>query len=172
MVSKWLRITSLLAGLLSCVAVASTPALAQESTSEQAISRAHKDPQLKWGPCPPIFPKGCEVTVLRGDPANGRADVFLRTPRNYKLPLHWHTSPEHMILVSGKLHVTYEGQKPSILRPGSYAYGPAKAKHEARCANAGPCVLFIAFESPIDAVLAEAAPSKGEPNKALQLTVR
>jgi quercetin dioxygenase-like cupin family protein len=62
-----------------------------------------------------------------------------------------------MILVSGQLHVTYEGQKPSVLRAGSYAYGPAKAKHEARCANAGPCVLFIAFESPIDAVLAEGA---------------
>ena len=99
--------------------------------------------------------KGCEITVLHGDPANGRSDVFLRTPANYRLPPHLHTSPEHMILVSGVLHVTYEGQKPSILRAGSYAYGPAKAKHEARCANAGPCVLFIAFESPIDAVLAE-----------------
>ena len=58
----------------------------------------------------------------------------------------------------GVLHVTYEGQKPSVLRAGSYAYGPAKARHEARCANAGPCVLFIAFESPIDAVLTVAAP--------------
>jgi quercetin dioxygenase-like cupin family protein len=62
-----------------------------------------------------------------------------------------------MILVSGELHVTYEGQKPAVLRAGSYAYGPAKAKHEARCAKAGPCVLFIAFESPIDAVLVEGA---------------
>ena len=158
MVNKWLKITSLLVVLLSCVVVASTPAAAQESTGEQAISRTHKDPQLKWNPCPPIFPKGCEVTVLRGDPANGRSDVFLRTPANYRLPPHWHTSPEHMILVSGELHVTYEGQKPSVLRPGSYAYGPAKARHEARCANAGPCVLFIAFESPIDAVLVEGAP--------------
>ncbi|MDQ3665046.1 MAG: cupin domain-containing protein [Acidobacteriota bacterium] len=158
MVNKWLRITSLLVVLLSCLAVASTPAVAQESTGEQAISRTYKDPQLKWSPCPPIFPKGCEITVLHGDPANGRSDVFLRTPANYRLPPHLHTSPEHMILVSGVLHVTYEGQKPSILRAGSYAYGPAKAKHEARCANAGPCVLFIAFESPIDAVLAEGAP--------------
>ena len=158
MVNRSLSISSLFAVLLYCVAVASMPAMAQESIGEQAISRTHKDQQLKWGPCPPIFPKGCEVTVLRGDPANGRSDVFLRTPANYRLPRHWHTSPEHMILVSGKLHVTYEGQKPSILRPGSYAYGPAKARHEARCANAGPCVLFIAFESPIDAVLAEGVP--------------
>jgi len=43
-------------------------------------------------------------------------------------------------------------------RAGSYACVPAKAKHEARCAAAGPCVLFIAFESPIDAVLAEGVP--------------
>ena len=158
MINKWLKITSLSVVLLSCVAASSTPAVAQESAREQAISRAHNDPQLKWNPCPPVFPKGCEVTVLHGDPANGRSDVFLRTPANYTLPAHWHTSPEHMILVSGVLHVTYEGQKPSILRAGSYAYGPAKARHEARCANAGPCVLFIAFESPIDAVLAEGAP--------------
>ena len=158
MVNKWLKITLLLVALLSCVAVASTPVMAQESAGEQAISRTHKDPQLKWGPCPPIFPKGCEVTVLHGDPANGRSDVFLRTPANYRLPPHWHTSPEHMILISGELHVTYEGQKPSVLRAGSYAYGPAKAKHEARCGNAGPCVLFIAFESPIDAVVVEGVP--------------
>src|SRR3712207_2955530 len=101
MVNKWLKITSLLVVVLSCVAASSTPAVAQESTAEQAISRTHKDPQLKWNPCPPIFPKGCEVTVLRGDPANGSSDVFLRTPANYRLPPHWHTSPEHMILVAG-----------------------------------------------------------------------
>lgn len=153
MVNEWLKITSLLLVLLFCAVALCTPAIAQKTPGEQAFSRTHKDPQLKWNPCPPIFPKGCEVTVLHGDPANGRSDVFLRTPANYRFPWHWHTSPEHMILVSGVLHVTYEGQKPSVLRAGSYAYGPAKANHEARCANAGPCVLFIAFESPIDAVL-------------------
>ena len=158
MVNRWLKIASLLVVLLSLVAVSPTPAVGQEPTREQPTTRTHKDPQLKWSPCPPIFPKGCEVAVLHGDPAGGRSDVFLRTPPNYKLPPHWHTSPEHMILVAGELHVTYEGQKPSVLRPGTYAYGPAKARHEARCANAGPCVLFIAFESPIDAVLAEGAP--------------
>ena len=158
MINKWIKAALLWVALLSFMAVTHSPALAQEPVREQAISRRHDDPQLKWNPCPPIFPKGCEVTVLRDDPASGRSDVFLRTPANYRLPPHWHTSPEHMILISGELHVTYEGQKPSILKPGSYAYGPAKAKHEARCANTGPCVLFIAFESPIDAVLVEGTP--------------
>jgi mannose-6-phosphate isomerase-like protein (cupin superfamily) len=158
MINKCLKITLLLIVLLSCVVASSAPPLVQESTGGQAISRKYDDPQLKWNPCPSIFPKGCEVTVLTGDPVNGRSDVFLRVPANYRFPPHWHTSPEHMILVAGELHVTYEGQKPSVLRVGSYAYGPAKAKHEARCANVGPCVLFIAFESPIDAELVEGAP--------------
>ena len=157
MVKKWTNRASLAVVLVSFVAVTLLTALAQDPTG-QAISRKHDDPQLKWAPCPPVFPKGCEVTVLQGDPANGRSDVFLRTPANYNLPHHWHTSPEHLILVSGELHVTYDGQKASILTAGSYAYGPAKAKHSARCANSGPCVLFIAFESPIDAVLVDAAP--------------
>ncbi len=158
MVNRCLRIMPVLIAMLFFMAATFTISVAQEPAGEQPISRTHKDPQLKWGPCPPIFPKGCEVAVLRGDPANGSSDVFLRTPANYRLPAHWHTSAEHMILVSGELHVTYEGQKPSILRAGSYAYGPAKAKHEARCANRGPCVLFIAFELPIDAVLVEVDP--------------
>jgi len=144
--------------LLCWLALACAPAAAQTAAAEKAVTRAHGDAQLAWSPCPPIFPKGCEVTVLHGDPAKGRSDVFLRTPADYTLPSHWHTSAEHMILVAGEMHVTYEGQETAVLKPGSYAYGPAKARHKARCANAGPCVLFIAFESPIDAVLSEGTP--------------
>lgn len=159
MIDRWFKIALVVIVLLSCLATASISANAQEPNGEKAITRTHRDPTLKWSPCPPIFPKGCEVAVLRGDPTSGPSDVFLRVTPNYTLPLHWHTSPEHMILISGKLEVTYEGQKTSVLRAGTYAYGPAKAKHDARCGNTGPCVLFIAFESPIDATLAEDAAS-------------
>jgi quercetin dioxygenase-like cupin family protein len=156
-VNKQIKITCLSAVLLFCSVISST-AVAQD-TKEQAISRTHEDAELQWGPCPPIFAKGCEVAVLRGDPTKGSCDVLLRTPANYTLQRHWHSSSERMVLVAGELHVTYEGQKPSVLRPGTYAYGPSKAKHEARCANRGPCVLFIAFDLPIDAVLATDAPN-------------
>ena len=145
--------------LLFWLALTCAPVAAQTTATEKAVARAHSDAQLTWSPCPPIFAKGCEVVVLQGDPAKGRSDVFLRTPANYTLPSHWHTSPEHMVLVAGEMHVTYEGQETVVLKPGSYAYGPAKAKHKAHCAGGGPCVLFIAFESPIDAVLSE-SPAK------------
>ncbi len=126
-------------------------ALAQPATEESALANTFKDAQLKWGPCPAFIPKGCEIAVLHGDPAKGNADVFFKVPANFNIPNHWHTSAERMVLVSGKLQVTYEGQEPVTLKPGMYAYGPAKLPHKASCAKGVPCVLFIAFEAPIDA---------------------
>src|SRR3546814_9489438 len=39
-----------------------------------------------------------------------------------------------------------------ILKPGSYAYGPAKLAHTAVCTKDAACVLFIATELPFDEV--------------------
>lgn len=58
-----------------------------------------------------------------------------------------------MILVSGELHVTFDGQKPAVVKAGSYMYGPAGRPHSGACASAEPCLLFIAFEGPVDAKL-------------------
>jgi quercetin dioxygenase-like cupin family protein len=57
-----------------------------------------------------------------------------------------------MILVSGQMEVTYDGQEPVTLTPGMYAFGPAKLGHVASCNGAESCVLFIAFEAPVDAI--------------------
>lgn len=128
---------------------------AQEPAQELAISRAADDSQLQWGPCPAFLPEGCRIAVLHGDPAKTNADVLFKVPANSKLPLHWHTSAERMILVAGELRVTYEGQAETVLRPGMYAYGPARRAHSGVCASTVPCVLFIAFESAVDAVPVE-----------------
>jgi len=130
----------------------SSAAVAQPATKEPAVTNTFKDATLKWGPCPAFIPKGCEIAVLHGDPAKANADVFFKVPGNFTIPHHWHTSAERMVLVSGELHVTYDGQETVVLRPGMYAYGPARLPHKASCAKGDPCVLYIAFESPIDAV--------------------
>jgi quercetin dioxygenase-like cupin family protein len=122
------------------------------SAQEAPLSWTVQDANLKWGPCPPFLPKGCGIAVLHGDPAQRNVDIFFKVPANASIPRHWHTSAERMVLVSGELHVTYDGHKTAVLKPGTYAYGPAKLPHTAECKNAGPCVLFIAFESPLDAI--------------------
>lgn len=141
---------AVLSALVCSTAVADAP------KKERALAHTYKDSELKWGPCPAFIPKGCEIAVLHGDPAKANADVFFKVPGNFTIPNHTHTSAERIVLVSGELHVTYEGQETRILKPGSYAYGPAKLAHTAVCAKGDPCVLFIAFESAVDAYPAEA----------------
>ncbi len=125
---------------------------AAQTAQEQALARSAQDPQVQWGPCPPFMPSGCGLAVLHGDPAKPNADIFLKFPANAVVPEHWHTSAERMVLVAGELSVTYKGQAKVVLKPGMYAYGPAKLPHTASCGASAPCVLFIAFESAVDAV--------------------
>jgi hypothetical protein len=121
------------------------------SAPEAPLAIAPDSAELAWGPCPPIFPSGCEIAVLHGDPAKPNADVFLRVPGGYDIPVHRHSSAERMILVSGTLEVQYKGAPAAMLTAGDYAYGPATVPHRASCKAGAPCTLFIAFEGPVDA---------------------
>jgi len=107
---------------------------------------------IQWGPCPGFFPDTCRIGVLHGDPAEPLADIFFKVPANTHLPAHTHTSAERMVLVSGRMRVDYEGQDPAVIETGFYAYGPPGRAHSARCLDAGECVLFIAFNEPVDAM--------------------
>ncbi len=144
------------AAVLGMLAVAST-AGADSPPADPAISRSAGDAALQWGGCPEFLPAGCAIAVLHGDPSLPNADLFFRVPAQARIPLHSHTSPERMVLVAGELEVTYQGQAPIRLAQGDYAYGPAGLAHAGHCVSDVPCVLFIAFESAVDAVPASTA---------------
>jgi mannose-6-phosphate isomerase-like protein (cupin superfamily) len=137
---------------LLTIATAPLVSAQEAQPAEPALARTMNDADIAWGPCPPFLPQGCGLAVLHGDAAKPNSDVFLRIPGGAPLPMHWHSSAERMILVAGELRVTYQGQPEAVLKAGSYAYGPAKRPHEGVCASDEACVLFIAFEGPVDAV--------------------
>ena len=56
-----------------------------------------------------------------------------------------------MILLSGELEVTYENETTQIMKVGSYGNRPSKKPHTAKCISKDPCIIFIAFENPVDA---------------------
>ena len=151
---------AVLSSVILSMAVASS-VLAQTAAKPKAaapakdapVAKAPDDKDLQWGPGPAFMPQGTEMTVLHGNPSKKNADVLLRVPAGAMIPDHTHTSAERMILVSGELHVTYTGQTaPMVMKAGGYGYGPAKLAHQATCASTVPCVLFIAFEGPVDAL--------------------
>jgi quercetin dioxygenase-like cupin family protein len=137
---------ALVAGL-----AAQSPVLAEEG----AFIRTADSAEIAWGPCPEFMPEGCALAVLQGNPAERNADVFFKLPAKSTAPLHTHTSAERMVLVSGEMTVRYEGQEPVLMKAGTYAYGPANLPHEATCGSDEDCILFIAFEEPVDAIAAD-----------------
>jgi quercetin dioxygenase-like cupin family protein len=144
--------------LTRLAATAIVAALAAPLTAigeEPALVRAADSAELEWGPCPEFMPEGCAVAVLHGDPAEPNADVFFKLAGNSTVPAHRHTSAERMVLVSGQMQVQYEGQEAEVLNAGNYAYGPAGLSHRASCDSDEDCVLFIAFEEPVDAMPTE-----------------
>lgn len=118
---------------------------------DQVITSDPETDNLEWLPCPEFMPESCRISVLQGDPARPNADIFFRLASNTTAPEHTHTSPERMVMVSGELQVNYEGYEPDILKPGTYAYGPAELPHSAQCISNEDCIFFIAFEDPVDA---------------------
>ncbi len=126
---------------------------AAPASAEDSVGATYTDSKLQWGPCPPFLPQGCGIAVVHGDPSKPNVDVFFKVPAGSIIPSHTHTSAERMVLVAGRLDVTYEGEKTKRLKPGMYAYGPAGKPHSAVCAKGkDPCVLFIGFEAPLDAI--------------------
>ncbi len=125
-----------------------------EIPDEPAFIRTATDPEVDWGPCPEWMPEGCQLAVIQMlDLDEGlNADALFRLAPGTKVPMHWHTSAERMVLLSGELRVNYQGQQPTHLSPFTYAYGPAGLAHDTICADGDECILFIAFEEPIDAI--------------------
>src|SRR4051812_11356620 len=86
---------------------------------------------LQWGEAPPALPKGAQLAVLSGDPAQtGPYVVRLRMPAGYKIPPHWHPTDEHVTVVEGTFSMGM-GEKAvassaTDLTAGGYALMPAQ----------------------------------------------
>ena len=159
------KITSYLASLttLFCVLITLSATQAQSpDPQEKAMVKGVDNMEKKWGPCPAFMGEGCNIGVLHGNPEKSNTDILFRLEGNTSVPEHWHHSPERMVLISGKLRVNYDDQKPAIINAGEYAYGPAELPHTASCISDNPCVLFIAFEDPIDAMPTEGFEAGGK----------
>ncbi|MEQ9811871.1 MAG: cupin domain-containing protein [Azospirillaceae bacterium] len=147
------RLTAGALGVVVLAALAAGPAAAQsgEAGAAEALAIKADDPSLEWGPCPDFMPAGCAIALLQGNPGEPRADIFFRLDGGAEVVRHWHTSAERMVLVAGEMTVDYDGQDPVTLESGTYAYGPPELPHSAECVSSEACVLFIAFNEPIDA---------------------
>ena len=91
---------------------------------------------VKWGPAPPILPKGAMMAVMAGDPgAAGLVAVRLKMPAGYKIPAHWHPTDEQVTVLSGTVAIgmgdKLDETKGETLRAGGFGVAPAHMNHYA-----------------------------------------
>jgi uncharacterized RmlC-like cupin family protein len=92
--------------------------------------------EVKWGPAPPILPKGAMMAVMAGDPgAAGLVAVRLKMPAGYKIPAHWHPTDEQVTVLSGTLAIgmgdKLDETKGVTLQAGGFGVAPAHMNHYA-----------------------------------------
>jgi len=112
-------------------------ALAAGAVSAQPPADAHKivkPAELVWGPAPPIFNPGAQVTVVSGDlAAAGPFVVRVKMPAGYKIMPHFHPTDEHVTVLTGTVGMgmgdTLAAKAATDLGPGGYALMPAQMHH-------------------------------------------
>jgi quercetin dioxygenase-like cupin family protein len=104
-----------------------------------------------WTPADKMgYPAGAQMALIGADPTTTGTTVYLKTPGGYKMPAHWHTHNQHLVVISGKGTFTING-KPSPMVAGTYFSIPSKTPHEFVCDAGGPdCVMVQQSLGPAD----------------------
>ena len=107
---------------------------------------------MKWGPAPPMLPKGVQIAVLAGDPGKkGPFVVRLKIPPGAKVPAHQHPTDEVVTVISGDFHFgmgdKLDESKAEKLGPGGFVDLPANMNHFA-FSGGGEVIVQINSEGP------------------------
>ncbi len=114
--------------------LAAEASLAQEAQQATPHHFVHVPEKLAWKDAPVSLPKGAQVAVLRGDPAQpGLFTMRLKFPAGYIVSPHWHTADEHVTVISGTLYIgageKYSAREVEAIRPGTLMVMPATHRH-------------------------------------------
>ena len=105
---------------------------------------------IKWEDAKSL-PPGAKMAVLEGDPTKEGFVAFrIKLPANYRIPPHYHPSPERVTVLSGTLHLgmgeTVDEKAATALPAGAYSSMPPEMRHFAW--TEGETVLQLATIGP------------------------
>ncbi len=96
----------------------------------------------------PNMPPCASAAILRGNPRTGPAWVLLKLDSGCRVPWHWHTANETLVVISGQGTLATKDGPTLRFAPGAYAELPSNHAHQASCARA--CLLFNGADGAFD----------------------
>jgi mannose-6-phosphate isomerase-like protein (cupin superfamily) len=152
----------------SVVALAVAMALGRSVSAHAADTEetAAVNPQtLKFTPIPDM-PDCASAAILRGDPRSGPAWVFLKLASGCRIPWHWHTANETLLVISGRGAVAMKDGTSLPFVPGAFASLPKEHVHRAACSRS--CLLFNTADAAFDIHYVNASGKEIPSKKALR----
>lgn len=122
-----------LAGVLLVAGCTDAP-IGEMKFPEGTVQHVVHADDIKWNPCPPHLPSGCEIVVLEGDPkGNDLFSVRFRIREGFVMPPHTHPKDERVTVIDGKVSVAFgpDGSRESAKQfgPGDYYINAREAVH-------------------------------------------
>ncbi|MGD0155861.1 MAG: cupin domain-containing protein [Terracidiphilus sp.] len=114
----------------------------------------------------PGLPVCMTIAVQRGDPTAGPAILLLKLKAGCKVPWHWHTAGEQVMVVSGLGKAEMKGNaKPAMVKAGDFIYMPSKHIHQLTALTA--LTIFDAPDGAFDIHYVDASGNEIPPDQAL-----
>ena len=116
----------------------------------------------------PGLPQCLKAAATKGDPTKEAAVIYAKLTAGCKIPMHWHTAAEQLMMVSGAARMEHQGGQPEMLSKGSYALLPSKHQHNFACS--GPCEFYIVTDGAFDIHYMDTSGNEIQPEQALSST--
>jgi quercetin dioxygenase-like cupin family protein len=134
--------------ILAAVAALARAAATQAEDGNDTDKMITINPQaMKFTPIPDM-PACATAAILRGNPRTGPAWVLLKLASGCRVPWHWHTANESLLVISGRGTLEMKDARPLEFAAGAYASLPSRHQHQARCTRS--CLLFNAADAAFD----------------------
>jgi quercetin dioxygenase-like cupin family protein len=118
----------------------------------------------------PDMPACATAAIVRGDPRNGPAWVLLKLDSGCRVPWHWHTANETLMVIRGQGTLAMKDGPPLAFAPGAYTLLPARHVHQASCTRT--CLLFNTADAAFDIHYVDASGKEIAPADAFKRPAR
>ena len=98
----------------------------------------------------PGVPQCTSIAPLHGDMAKGPSTLMVRMRSGCMVPYHWHTPSEELIVLQGAPLAQMRGERPVMLKVGSYSQLPSGHIHRFRCTSKVDCLIFLVADAAFD----------------------
>jgi quercetin dioxygenase-like cupin family protein len=157
--SVWIASSAIFLSAVIASAQTATPGVAKPDL-KQGLVKALAD--VKFA--------GDDTKCLRsatenGDPDTGPSTLILKAAPGCKVPWHFHTAEEQLIVTQGSVQAEMDGMAAATLNAGGFAMMPSKVKHRFSCQSKTECVMFVTFDRKYDIVWVKDSSPPANPAK-------